>query len=226
MGQYSGFSEKEIGIVSSIVLHLLVFSLFFIAPAIGVSTRSDTIHVSLVSYSDLRRESDLSRRETVKKSIPKLSDTVPDQGRELPYTSPMPVKDVQSVELEKKDVVPSDVTAGVSSKDVTSAAGFSASGLTVLDTSFGNSEGPKFLHQEKPVYPFLAKRLGREGHVVLRLFIDKHGVLRHVEVVQPGELGFTEAAIEAVKRSTFIPAIRNGKHVDCRALLTVWFKLE
>jgi|GEM_PF-1969526 len=96
----------------------------------------------------------------------------------------------------------------------------------VVEVPFGSSEGPQFLHQETPIYPFFARRMGKEGHVVLRLHIDRRGLLRQVEVVRPGDFGFTEAAVEALKKSTFRPALRDGEGVDSRALLTVWFKLS
>lgn len=228
MQMRASISEKKIGVISSVGLHLFIFSLFLIAPAVGVSPRSDTIHVSLVSYSDIPKEGPLSpRKEVNSERIRPFSDNpVHDSRREVSYASPVQVQDVSSVASGKEGTTPSIAQGGGNAGDVSSLEGLSSSDYRILDTSFGNSEGPKFLHQEKPVYPFLARRLGREGRVVLRLFIDKHGVLRHVEIVQPDEFGFTEAAIDAVKRSTFIPASTNGRHVDCRALLTVWFKLQ
>ena len=78
----------------------------------------------------------------------------------------------------------------------------------------------------KPDYPRLARRFGKEGKVVLRLFIDEHGRLLNVEIVEKAGYGFDEAAIEAVKASAFRPAKLNGISVACKALLPVRFKLE
>ncbi|MEW6162511.1 MAG: energy transducer TonB [Nitrospirota bacterium] len=93
------------------------------------------------------------------------------------------------------------------------------------DIEFGSAEGPKFLHRELPSYPLIARRMGKEGRVILRLTIDKRGKLLNVEVIENAGYGFTEAAIEAVKRSTFLPAKRDGKPIASRALLPIRFIL-
>ena len=91
------------------------------------------------------------------------------------------------------------------------------------DWEFGTATGPKFLHREMPVYPLMARKLGKEGVVVLRLTIDHRGNLLDVEVTQKAGYGFTEAAIEAVKRSTFLPAKRDGQPIVSRAILPIRF---
>ncbi len=83
-----------------------------------------------------------------------------------------------------------------------------------------------FLHRAIPRYPPVARRLGREGTVTLRLAIDAHGALRNVEVLRGAGYGFTEAALDALERSTFRPAVRGGRPVDSRAVLRVVFALR
>ena len=95
-----------------------------------------------------------------------------------------------------------------------------------MEGEFGSINGPSFLRMIKPDYPRLARRFGKEGKVVLRLFIDEHGRLLNVEIVEKAGYGFDEAAIEAVKASAFRPAKLNGISVACKALLPVRFKLE
>jgi protein TonB len=101
----------------------------------------------------------------------------------------------------------------------------SAPQISPHDVEFGAATGPKFLHKELPVYPMIARRLGKEGKVVLRLTIDKRGKLLNVEVIENTGYGFTEAAIEAVKRSTFLPAKRDEQPIISRALLPIRFTL-
>ncbi len=97
---------------------------------------------------------------------------------------------------------------------------------TFEDVEFGSVSGPNFNHREMPVYPTMARRLGKEGRVLLRLTIDEKGRLLNVEVIEDGGFGFTEAAIEAVKKSTFFPAFKDGKPVISRALLPIRFALR
>ncbi|MCX8118460.1 MAG: TonB family protein [Desulfobacterota bacterium] len=94
------------------------------------------------------------------------------------------------------------------------------------DLEFGARDGPRFLKRVMPVYPVMARRMGKEGRVLLRLTIDERGALVSVEVVENGGYGFTEAALEAVQKSTFLPAYRDGKPVACRALLPIRFQLR
>jgi len=95
-----------------------------------------------------------------------------------------------------------------------------------LETSFGETNAPSFIHRAMPVYPPLARRRGKEGRVVLTLLIDQAGIVQKIDVTEPAGYGLAEAAIEAVKKSTFAPAHVNGKKVVSRAVLPVRFKLE
>ena len=70
-----------------------------------------------------------------------------------------------------------------------------------LITIFGSSEGPKFAERAAPEYPFAAKKRGQEGTVVLRLNIDKLGILQEVEVVETTDPVFIHAAVTSVKKS-------------------------
>lgn len=95
-----------------------------------------------------------------------------------------------------------------------------------IKTRFGASISPAFLHRVMPVNPMMARRLGQEGKVVLKLTIGEKGMLREIEVVEKAGYGFTEAAVEAVKKSTFLPAKKDGKPIASRALLPITFQLE
>jgi len=94
------------------------------------------------------------------------------------------------------------------------------------DTSFGQADAPRFLQYVQPNYPLAARQQGREGTVVLRLTIDESGNLVRVEVIASPSDGFAESAVEAVKRSTFAPALRSGRGVASRAVLPVRFTLK
>ena len=94
------------------------------------------------------------------------------------------------------------------------------------ETNFGQADAPRFLQYVQPNYPLAARQQGREGTVVLRLTIDERGSLVQVEVVASPSDGFAESAVEAVKRSTFAPALRGGRAVASRAVLPVRFTLR
>jgi protein TonB len=75
-------------------------------------------------------------------------------------------------------------------------------------------------------YPPVARRLEKQGAVLLRVTIDTHGRPIKVEVVKRVGFGMDEAALKAVEESTFIPARRNGQSLTSRALLPIRFVLE
>lgn len=95
-----------------------------------------------------------------------------------------------------------------------------------MESSFGASDGPRFLRRVLPHYPQLAREMGKEGTVLLRLTLDERGRLIEAVVVRGAGSGFDEQALRAVKESTFTPAKRDGRPVMCRANLPVKFILE
>lgn len=87
-------------------------------------------------------------------------------------------------------------------------------------------EGPAFIELIKPVYPSLARRLGREGTVLLRLKIDEDGIPVQIEVIKKAGFGFDESAVNAMRHSRFRPALKNGRPVPSVVILPVRFVLE
>lgn len=131
--------------------------------------------------------------------------------------------------LEEKIIEPSTISNKVDSialTDLPKAEVLEVETAHPIDVGFGSVRGPNFLHRELPVYPMLARRIGKEGRIVLRLTIDERGNLLNVEVIEKAGYGFTEAAIEAVKRSTFLPAKKDGKSIASWAILPIRFTLR
>lgn len=90
----------------------------------------------------------------------------------------------------------------------------------------GNIGAPSFIHRETPVYPFMARKLGKEGKVVLRLDLDALGQLQGIDVVEANGFGFAEAASSAIRKSTFAPASKNNRAMPARVLVTIRFVLH
>jgi periplasmic protein TonB len=106
-----------------------------------------------------------------------------------------------------------------------SGAGMGA-GHGPLDASFGSGNGPRFATKALPKYPRIARELGKEGTVLLRLTIDERGRLLDVEVLKRAGSGFDEEAVKAVKDSSFSPAKMDGRPIRCRAQLPIRFVLN
>ncbi len=73
-----------------------------------------------------------------------------------------------------------------------------------------------------PTYPEMARRMGIQGVVILKVIIDEEG---NVEEIQPVD-GFqmlVDAAIEAVRQWKYTPALMEGKAIKVKATVTVRF---
>ena len=116
-------------------------------------------------------------------------------------------------------------TAASSGDGPPGGAGNGSGGNGSLERTFGSADGPSFLHKVMPCYPALAKRLEKEGTVLLRVTIDEQGRPLEIVVLKKAGFGFDEEAVKAVKDSSFVPAKRDGKPLACRALLPIRFVL-
>ncbi len=94
------------------------------------------------------------------------------------------------------------------------------------ERDIGASGGPSLVKLKPPVYPKSARRMGKEGKVLLSLLIDKSGRLVDVRVIEKAGYGFDEAAMEAVRLSSFKPAVENGTPIACRARMAIRFELK
>jgi protein TonB len=94
------------------------------------------------------------------------------------------------------------------------------------DVAFGSPNGPRFLRKVVPIYPDFARRQEMQGTVLLRVAIDEQGRVVNIEVLKKAGYGFDEAAVKAIRESTFIPAKNEGKSCSCKALLPIRFQLE
>lgn len=78
----------------------------------------------------------------------------------------------------------------------------------------------------EPEYPLKARRLGKEGTVVLRLLINPQGTVDKVEIVsEPSAPGLNEAAVKAAYSWEFTPPTINGGAVYAWVKTPVVFRL-
>lgn len=73
---------------------------------------------------------------------------------------------------------------------------------------------PQIIRSVKPEYPEVAMRLGVEGEVWIKVWVDKSGRARDVQVIKSDDAIFNQASIEAGFQFEFTPAMLNGKPVD------------
>jgi protein TonB len=86
---------------------------------------------------------------------------------------------------------------------------------------------PQFKFKSEPAYPETAKRANIEGVVILQVDIDATGAVKKVSVIKGLGYGCDEAAVEAMKQSSFTPAIGvNGEPEPIHIPETYLFKFN
>ena len=83
---------------------------------------------------------------------------------------------------------------------------------------------PRYKSQVKPNYPKDAQQAEKKGTVILQATVDVHGIPRDIVSLTNLGFGLEEAAIEALRKTTFHPATRAGKPVS--RLIEVPFEFE
>jgi protein TonB len=81
------------------------------------------------------------------------------------------------------------------------------------------------LHREALVYPPMARLVGFQGDVVVRMIIDEHGLPTAVSMIS-GPPQFQAAALRAARRWRFRPVRVNGQAVQAAFNFTLQFRLN
>ena len=114
---------------------------------------------------------------------------------------------------ETKVAVPSGMAAAANSRD-------GGDSLESFDAA------PYSRRTIKPLYPYAARRQGREGGVELEVLISEKGRVTELRVVKSsGTPELDESAKQAVMKATFEPARLKGNAVPARVVLTIIFRL-
>ncbi len=86
---------------------------------------------------------------------------------------------------------------------------------------------PTYKFRVKPKYPDSAKKAEKEGTVILQATIDENGIPKDIVALTNLGFGFEQAAIEALKKTTFRPATKAGKPISLEQVQIPYeFKLE
>ena len=84
-----------------------------------------------------------------------------------------------------------------------------------------------YLHNPKPVYPALSRRMGEEGKVLLKVRVSAQGTALEVAISKSSGFSRLDAAAEeAVARWRFVPARRGDEPVDSSVVVPITFALD
>lgn len=85
---------------------------------------------------------------------------------------------------------------------------------------------PRFIGKVVPRYPEMARRVGKEGVVLLEAEIGADGTARNIKVIQGLGYGCDEAAVTALRSSRFFPAYKGDRSVAVRIQIPYRFRFE
>jgi len=87
--------------------------------------------------------------------------------------------------------------------------------------------GAAYLSNPKPVYPPLAKKIGMEGKVMLKVLVSREGNVLDIEIAESsGYQILDKAAAEAVKKWRFVPARQGDSPLDAWVQVPMVFNLK
>ncbi|MBN1142600.1 MAG: energy transducer TonB [Deltaproteobacteria bacterium] len=142
-------------------------------------------------------------------------------------TGPRPPETVPDSPSSLPDAVEKPLPATATSAGFEEPSGaLAGSGSPWNPAAFGTREGPRLVGAIRPDYPPQARRLQKEGQVVIQLRLDRNGALCGAKVVKGAGFGFDEAALAAIRKARFLPAVRDGRPVPCLALLPIRFTIR
>jgi protein TonB len=192
-------------LLSSLLLHATVFCL----AVFPVKSTQFSFENSMLQF---HFESENRRGERTKPSqVPKMAkELTPQKNHRTRESSPKaPQESVHASAQESAQ----DSTAGESAHDGS------------LNPT--TSEMPVIIKRVQPAYPRLARELGVEGTVLVRIQIDTEGLVKSAHAETAVGFGLEEAAIEALKQFEFLPQKdKRGLPFEVSILHTVRFELN
>lgn len=81
------------------------------------------------------------------------------------------------------------------------------------------------IHRVEPVYPTLARHIGRAGRVELRAIIATDGTIQSLQVVG-GDPLFYPSALDAVRQWRYSPTVLNGQLVEIDTYISVIYSMQ
>jgi len=81
------------------------------------------------------------------------------------------------------------------------------------------------IHRVEPVYPTLARQIGRAGRVELRAIIATDGTIQSLQVIS-GDPFFYQSALDAVRQWRYKPTVLNGEPVEIDTFISVIYNMD
>lgn len=210
------------GLVTALGLHAAALSILFLEPF-----RTETPSVPqtasvrvIVSQSEPEPPASATPM-TAPKSIEQHRLTTPAPVRQQPAPTAQPA---ETGKTTAAPLQPSPSTGSAAQVPVTAAT-------NPPHPATGAYTEPRFdtayLRNPAPAYPPLSRRMGEEGQVLLRVFVESNGLPRQMQIkTSSGSSRLDQAALDAVRRWTFTPARRGDTALAAWVIVPIVFNLR
>ena len=209
----------------SLTLHAALGGLFFHAPQRVPVELPKPLKVTMVEAEPLRPAALVpptpARRAPPERNPPQLAPVV----QPAPVLTPMAVERTAAVPVASVPAVETPAAPPAPPAPTKVAV------MPAVPARAEGMEPPHFnvayLNNPRPAYPQMARRLGIEGLVVLRVQVSAKGLPEQVVVAQTsGQTVLDEAALRAVQGWSFVPARLGDKPIAYAVDVPVRFQLK
>lgn len=213
-----------------LLVHFLGFAGMYSSKSeVKVVRKQTTISVSLLGNAEpvTKTEPLITKQPTIEQQVAKPKQHIPRNDHAVKEAV------VEASQVKSQHV---DEQANVSESVATVTEPYSAEKLAnaapaVADDVELVTEAPKFgaayLQNPAPDYPSLARRKGEQGRVLLQVLVSETGKAEKVQIdTGSGYSSLDQAALEAVRKWSFIPAKKGNRPVSAYVIVPVRFSLN
>jgi protein TonB len=211
-------------LVTAIFMHLAVLGGYYLSQILG-EEEEPVLNVRIMKYSELGPPPSITNAEAAPQVAVSVPVTKPTVG------IPVPVPDA---EVNPEQTIASQTELSeVASPSVSTGDG--AAGAQIEQDINIEEEPADFVAVEKqpvpvkqvnPDYPEFARRIGAEGTVWVKIWVDKEGKAKKAVILKSENEMFNEPAQKAAMQWVFTPAVMNNGPVAVWVSVPFRFKLN
>jgi protein TonB len=210
------------------LLHIIVISSFISSKAVEVKVieQSQAMTVSLLTETSKAAEPELQKQVPVKQKQKDEKQSI--------VNKQVLIKAESVAEVINQQVAQATESKSVSSKNTQSFTKIESEEIVTPHEKIAEepvTEQEKFdvayLNNPAPIYPKMSRRQGEQGRVLLKVLVSEKGVADQVQLeTRSGFEKLDQAAVDAVKKWSFVPAKRSNQAISTYVLVPVKFSLN
>lgn len=211
-------------LVIAITMHLAVLGGYYLSQILG-EEEEPVLNVRIMKYSELGPPPSITNAE----AAPQVAVSVPVSKPTVGIPVPVPDAEVNPEQTIASQTELSEVASPVVSTGDAGAAPQIEQDINIDEEPadfVAVEKQPVPVKQVNPDYPEFARRIGAEGTVWVKIWVDKEGKARKAVVLKSENEMFNESATKAAMQWVFTPAVMNNGPVSVWVSVPFRFKLN